>query len=149
MTAPLPLLYRFAADGVVLIHLLFVLFVICGGLLVRINRRWAIVHLPAVLWAATVEFTGWYCPLTPLENRLRQESGGAGYNAGFVEHYLLPLLYPEALTREVQIGLGLLVLAINVLWYWLACRRRPPAPAHPGPVARRGQPPDSTGPGSR
>lgn len=136
-------LYGLAADGLVGLHLLFVLFVLGGGVLVWKNRKWALVHLPAALWGAVVEFTGWYCPLTPLENRLRRLSGGSGYQGDFVERYLLPLLYPEALTREVQIGLGLVVVAVNALWYWLAFRRSPPAPG-PGPVPA----PDSSGPDS-
>ena len=79
MSAPVPLLYQLAADGLVVVHLLFVLFVITGGFLVLSNRKWAFVHLPAALWAATVEFTGWFCPLTPLENWLRLQGGGVRY----------------------------------------------------------------------
>ena len=140
---PAPLFYQLAADGLVTLHLLFVLFVTCGGVLVLRNRKWALVHLPAVLWAATIEFTGWFCPLTPLENWLRRQGGGTGYPTSFAEHYLLPLLYPTALTRGLQIGLGVAVIGINLLLYFLACRRRRPLPARPG---RPGSGADSSGP---
>lgn len=129
MAVPVPLLYQLAADVLVVVHLLFILFVIGGGFLVLSNRKWAFVHLPAALWAATVEFTGWYCPLTPLENWLRLQGGETGYTSGFVEQYLLPLLYPAALTRGLQISLGLAVIVLNVLVYFIVYRRRRTAPA--------------------
>ncbi|MHB8791467.1 MAG: DUF2784 domain-containing protein [Desulfobulbaceae bacterium] len=129
MAIPVPLLYQLAADVLVVVHLLFILFVIAGGFLVLGNRKWAFVHLPAALWAATVEFTGWYCPLTPLENWLRLQGGGIRYASGFVEQYLLPLLYPAALTRGLQISLGLAVIVLNVLVYFIVYRRRRTAPA--------------------
>jgi hypothetical protein len=100
-----------------------VLFVIAGGLLV-LRWRWLMVlHLPAAGWGALIEFQGWVCPLTPLENSLRQRGGEAGYGGGFVEHYLLPILYPTGLTRSVQIVLGVAVLAINLGVYWTVWRR--------------------------
>jgi len=134
MAAPAPLLYQFAADVLVVVHLLFILFVIAGGFLALSNRKWAFVHLPAALWAATVEFTGWYCPLTPLENWLRLQGGETGYASSFVEQYLLPLLYPAALTRDLQISLGLAVIGVNGLVYFLVWRRRAaPAPGNSGP----------------
>jgi uncharacterized protein DUF2784 len=117
-------LYGFLADLVVGIHFVFVLFVVLGGLLV-LRAPWvAYVHVPAALWGAAIEFGGWVCPLTPLEHWLRGKSGNAGYTGGFVEHYILPLLYPSALTRTVQIVLGLLVLAINLAVYGYLIRRR-------------------------
>jgi hypothetical protein len=122
LTAVLP--YRILADAVVGLHLLFVLFVIAGGFLVLRWRRLMLLHLPAAAWGALIEFRGWICPLTPLENWLRRRSGQAGYGGGFVEHYLLPVLYPTGLTRGVQIVLGLLVLAINLAIYWTVLRRR-------------------------
>jgi len=115
-----------AADALVVLHLAFVLFVVFGGLLVWRWPRWAWVHVPAFAWGAVIEFTNWVCPLTPLEQRFRVAAGEAGYSGGFVEHYLLPLLYPEGLTREIQLGLGLFVLAVNALVYgmWLWRRKQ-------------------------
>jgi Protein of Unknown function (DUF2784) len=105
------------ADLVVLIHSSFVLFVIFGGLLVL--RWWKVVylHLPAVVWGAFIEFAGGICPLTPLENALRRKAGLAGYQGGFVEHYILPVLYPAGLTRNVQLVLGAFVIAMNLVVY--------------------------------
>ncbi len=112
------------ADLVVVVHLGFVLFVVLGGLAVLRWRRLVWFHLPAALWGAAIEFTGWVCPLTPLENALRHRAGQAGYEGGFVEHYLLPVLYPADLTRGVQIALGIAVLAINGAVYgWLLWSR--------------------------
>lgn len=114
------MLYHLLADVVVLLHVFFVLFVILGGALVLRWRTLAWIHLPAVLWAALIEFANWICPLTPLENRFRRLAGAAGYEGGFVEHYLLPLLYPAQLTRGVQIFLGVLVILLNVAAYsWI------------------------------
>lgn len=147
-----PLLFQLAADGLVVMHLLFILFVISGGFLVLRNRKWALVHLPAALWAATVEFTGWFCPLTPLENWLRLRGGEARYTSSFVEHYLLPLLYPAELTRGLQITLGLAVIVVNGLVYFRVFRRlhRPgsPAPDQPARKERPAAEPDSSGPGT-
>jgi hypothetical protein len=118
------MLHRLLADAVAVLHLLFVAFAVMGGLL-ALRWRWLpCLHLPALAWAATVEFTGWICPLTPLENRLRMAGGAAGYSGGFVDHYLLPLLYPASLDRETQLVLGLGLLAINAVAYWLVWRRR-------------------------
>jgi nitrite reductase/ring-hydroxylating ferredoxin subunit len=118
------MLYRLLADGVVLLHLLFVAFVLLGSLAAMRNLRWACLHLPAAAWGAWIEFSGGACPLTPLENWLRFQGGSAGYSGGFVEHYLLPVLYPAALTRTTQIGMGLLVVVVNGLVYGYAVRRR-------------------------
>jgi Protein of Unknown function (DUF2784) len=117
-------LHRVLADAVVLLHLLFVVFAVLGGLLAL---RWpwlALAHLPALGWAAWVEFSGRICPLTPLENALRAAGGEAGYPGGFVEHYLLPVLYPAALTRELQWTLGAGLVVFNAAVYLLLCRRR-------------------------
>lgn len=113
-----------AADLVAFLHFTFVVFVVFGGLLVVRWPRWAWLHLPAVAWGVSIELMGWLCPLTPLENRLRNEAGLAGYEGGFVEHYLLPVLYPENLTRSVQMVLGLSVLLINSTLYGWMLRRR-------------------------
>jgi len=117
--------YRALADAVVLFHLLFVAFAVGGGLLAFRWRWMPLVHLPAVAWAGWVEFTGRICPLTPLENHLRAAGGAAGYEGGFVEHYLLPMLYPADLTRELQWTLGAGLLAFNVAVYgaWMLRQR--------------------------
>jgi len=108
------MIYQFLADAVLLLHLLFILFVVGGGLLL-LRWRWvALLHLPAAIWGALIEFMGWYCPLTPLENHLRQLAGQSGYEGGFIEHYLLPVIYPDGLTGEVQILLGIFVVVVNV-----------------------------------
>lgn len=117
--------YGLLADLVVVAHLGFVVFVVVGGLLVF---RWgwvAWLHVPAALWGALIEFFGWVCPLTPLEQWLRRRAGGAGYEGGFVEHYILPVLYPGELTREIQIALGVGVVVLNLCVYgWLIRSRR-------------------------
>ncbi len=94
-----------------------------GGLLALRWWRIAWLHVPAFVWGAAIEFGGWICPLTPLENRLREMSGEGGYAGGFVERYLVPVLYPEELTREIQIGLGIAVLLINLAVYGSLLRR--------------------------
>lgn len=111
------MLFRFLADATVVFHLLFVAFVICGGVLVMRWPRVAWVHLPAAAWGAWVELAGWICPLTPLENWLRMQGGSDTYSSGFVERYLLPVLYPESLSRDVQWTLGLLVILLNGIIY--------------------------------
>jgi hypothetical protein len=110
------------ADLVVLIHFAFVLFVVLGGLLVVRWPKVAWLHLPCALWGAGIEFAGSVCPLTPLENELRRRAGQAGYEGGFVEQYILPVLYPHQLTRETQLILGLSVIVINLALYTWAVR---------------------------
>ncbi|MFZ1641068.1 MAG: DUF2784 domain-containing protein [Candidatus Contendobacter sp.] len=117
-------LVRLAADAVALLHLAFVLFVVFGGLRVWRWPRLAWLHLPAAAWGALIEFAGWICPLTPLENYLRQVIGQAGYAGGFIDHYLWPLLYPTGLTREWQWVLGAGVLALNGMVYGILLVRR-------------------------
>lgn len=117
--------YRLLADAVVVVHLLFIGFVILGGLLVLRWPRLALAHLPAACWGALIELGGWRCPLTPLENSLRQAAGDAGYRGGFIEHYLLPIIYPAELTRGLQLALAAGVIVVNVGVYgWLLYRRR-------------------------
>jgi Protein of Unknown function (DUF2784) len=108
---------RFLADLVVGLHFLFVLFVIFGGLLALRWPRAAFVHLPSAVWGAFIELAGGICPLTPLENSLRARAGEPGYEGGFIEHYIFPVLYPSGLTRPIQIGLGFIVIAINLVIY--------------------------------
>ena len=110
--------YRILADLVVFVHLGFVLFVAFGGILVFRWRSVLWVHVPAVVWGILIEFAGWTCPLTPLENWLRSWGRERGYEGGFVEHYLVSILYPETLPRGFQIILGFAVLLINLIVYW-------------------------------
>ncbi len=117
------MLYSLLADAVLLFHLGFIVFVVGGALLVWRFPRLGWMHLPAVIWAGLIEITGEVCPLTPLENRLRGLSGEAGYQGGFVEHYLLPIIYPHALSREVQVVLGVGVLVLNGIAYYLILDR--------------------------
>ena len=117
------MIYRLLADLVFLAHLAFVLFVVLGGIAVWRRPKLAWLHVPAFAWGALIEFAGWICPLTPWEQSLRRLAGEKGYSGGFVEHYLFPLLYPEGLTRDVQIALGVLVLLINAVAYTLILRR--------------------------
>ena len=116
-------MYALLADAVLVLHFLFVAFVVAGGLLVLRWPRIAWLHLPAAAWGVVIEFAGWICPLTPLENHLRARAGQTPYMGGFVEYYLLPVLYPEGLTRETQYALGLAVLALNVAVYGFVVRR--------------------------
>ena len=114
------MIYRLLADLVVLLHLAFIAFAIAGGLF-ALYRWWlSFLHLPASIWAVFVEVSGGYCPLTPLENELRRLSGAAGYPSGFVEHYLLPIIYPTRLTFRVRFVLALLVVLANLIVYGLA-----------------------------
>ena len=121
------MLTRFFADVVLVIHAAFIAFAVVGGLLTLRWPRVAWIHLPAAVWAATVVAMGWICPLTPLENALRRAAGEAGYAGGFIEHYVVPLVYPAGLTREVQVVLGAMVVAVNLAIYatiWLRAKRR-------------------------
>lgn len=108
---------RIAADVLVLIHLAFVAFVVLGGLLVAWRTSIAWLHLPAAAWGTWIELSGRICPLTPLENHFRRLAGQGGYPGGFVEHYLIPILYPAGLTPQSQGWLGALVVLVNLLVY--------------------------------
>jgi hypothetical protein len=118
------MLYRLLADCLVLLHLAFILFVVGGGFLILWRPSLSWVHLPAAAWGALIEFTGWICPLTPWEQALRLRAGQVGYRGGFIEHYLLPVLYPQGLTPSVQVVLGLLVIGVNVAIYAFVGYRR-------------------------
>ena len=117
--------YRIAADAVVLLHLGFIVFALAGGLLVP---RWPVValaHVPAMAWATLIELTGRLCPLTTVENRLRAAAGARGYTGGFVEHYVIGIVYPPGLTRQDELVLAAVVVIVNVLVYaWVLTRRR-------------------------
>jgi uncharacterized protein DUF2784 len=115
--------YRIAADFVLIVHMAFVVFVVLGGTIVVRWPRVAWAHVPAAIWGALIEFAGWICPLTPIENELRRRAGLEPYQGDFVEQYILPLLYPSHLTRSTQLALGALVVAINAAAYWHAVRR--------------------------
>lgn len=121
------MLYRLAADATLLLHLAFVAFVVVGALAAFRWRWMPWLHMPAMAWGAFVELTGRLCPLTTLENGLRRRAGEAGYGGGFVERYVLSVVYPEGLTLDVQVGLGVGVLLINAVLYgalfaWRACQ---------------------------
>ena len=118
--------YKAAADLVVVIHLLFIGFVVGGVFLAWRWPRIVWVHIPVVIYGALVEFAGFTCPLTLLENNLRRRAGQAGYHDGFIAHYLVKVIYPPGLTRGMQIGLGLLVLLVAFIGYRGLLRRHPP-----------------------
>lgn len=115
--------FALAADLLIIVHLGFIGFVILGGFML-LKWRWLIfVHLPAVLWGVLLEFQGWICPLTPLEQALRRMSGQQGYTGGFIQHYILPVIYPPALNEDIQLILGILLILINVIIYlWVFLR---------------------------
>ena len=115
--------FRVLADLMVLLHGAFIAFVVFGGWLAWRWRWVAWVHVPCAAWGAMVEVAGWVCPLTPLENAFRARAGQAGYRGGFIEHYVVPAIYPAGLTRAQQMVLGAVVLAINVVAYGLLIRR--------------------------
>jgi hypothetical protein len=117
------MLYARLADLVVLVHFAFVLFVVVGALLVLRWPRLAWVHLPAAIWGVLIEYVGWVCPLTPLEAWLRRAAGEVGYAGGFVDHYILPILYPLGLTRVTQWVLGTVVLVVNAGVYAVVVAR--------------------------
>jgi Protein of Unknown function (DUF2784) len=123
---------RLLADAVLVLHGLFIVFAVLGGL-AAVRRPWlAWLHLPAATWAAWVTMSGSTCPLTPLENALRRSAGQAGYPGGFVDHYLVAWIYPDGLTRPVQTALGIGVLALNLALYAFVIARRRRRPSAPG-----------------
>ena len=119
-----PVLASVLADLVLLAHFAFVAFVVAGGLLVLRWPRLAWAHVPAAVWGALIEFGGWICPLTPVENTLRAAAGERPYTGDFIAHYLMPVLYPEGLTREIQLALGGVVMLVNAAIYGMVIRRR-------------------------
>lgn len=112
------------SELVVLFHFAFVLFVIGGGLIALKQPRSAWLHVPAAAWGALIEFAGWICPLTPLENWLRAQAGGSVYSSGFLEHYLMPIIYPGGLTEKRQMVLGGIVITLNLFVYALVMRKK-------------------------
>lgn len=111
------MLASLAATAVALLHFAFIAFVLAGGFLVLRWPRLAWIHLPAAVWGALIELAGWYCPLTTLENRLLRAAGRAGYEGGFVAHYIFAVIYPAGLTRGIEIALGIFVMLINIVIY--------------------------------
>ena len=120
------MLYQLAVNITVLLHFAFIVFVIFGGLLV-FKWRWLIwLHIPASIWAALIAMVGWICPLTPVENMLRHAAGGQIYTGSFIERYLVPVIYPTGLNREIFIAMGVFVIVINMIVYtilFLKCKR--------------------------
>jgi len=106
-----------AADMIVLVHLGFIMFVALGGFLVIKWHNIAFLHIPCALWGVLIAFGGWICPLTPLEMHFRQLAGIAGYDDGFIDHYVMPIVYPAGLTRGMQIAFGVTILVVNLLVY--------------------------------
>jgi hypothetical protein len=118
------MIFHWLASGVVVFHAAFVVFVVIGGFL-ALRWRWLVwLHVPAVIWAVLLEYNGWICPLTPLENTLRARAGMAGYSGGFIEHYILRELYPARLTSNLRWGLGTFALVVNIVAYSLIIRSR-------------------------
>ena len=117
------MIYRVLADLVVIIHLLFIVFALMGALLVIWRGFMVFIHIPAAIWVSVISFKGWVCPLTPLENHLRIAAGSEGYTGGFVEHYLIPVIYPANLTLNHQVVLGFIAIAINAGLYSLVFYR--------------------------
>ncbi len=129
------MLYRLLANTVVIIHVGFVAFVVLGGFFAWRWQRIAWLHIPTALYGVTIEFVGWVCPLTPLENHFRRLAGQSGYTGGFVEHYIIPVLYPTDLTVSLRVILGTLVLFVNALaygvYFWRIANSRPSRPNQP------------------
>lgn len=116
--------YHALADLVLAIHALFIVFVVCGGLLALRWRPVVWLHLPAVAWAVLIEVMGWLCPLTPLEQSLRRAAGAGGYSGSFIEHYLVQFIYPVGLTRTIQLYLAAAVIILNIVVYWFVITQR-------------------------
>ncbi len=118
------MIYHLLADGIVIIHLLFVLFVLLGGLLVLRSRLFLFLHPPALLWGLAVEFYSFSCPLTPLEKWLRLQAEDLSYQGGFINHYLVPIIYPPGITPRIQFAIGILLLLLNLVIYAVIYWRR-------------------------
>ncbi len=117
------MLDRLLADFIVTFHLLFIAFAVVGGLLVLRWPRLMYVHLPAVAWATLVEVMSWSCPLTRWEKFFRERYGEGGYSGGFVDHYLIPIIYPAGLTDQIQLGIGIFVFTVNTVVYGILTKR--------------------------
>ncbi|MDH4285004.1 MAG: DUF2784 domain-containing protein [Gallionellaceae bacterium] len=122
-------MYQLLADAVLVLHLAFIVFVLCGGLLALRWPKAAWVHLPAAAWGALIELTGWICPLTPLENHFLELAGSATYQSDFIARYLWPIIYPEGLAPAIQKILGGLVIVLNGIVYAVVISRKKRRPA--------------------
>ena len=118
------MIYSFLADLLVVFHMVFILYVMAGALLIFKWPKTLWLHLPSCFWGMTVEFTGWICPLTPWEIQLRILAGEEGYTGSFIKQYLIPIIYPSGLTREVQMVLGGTILIVNLSLYTLILMKR-------------------------
>jgi hypothetical protein len=114
-------IYRFAASLVLSAHFVFVLLAVFGGLGALIDPRWAFVHVPIVVWSSVVNLAGWTCPLTPLENRFRAAAAQSGYEGGFVQHYLWPVVYPQGMPRRLELVAGVSIVLWNAAVYAGIC----------------------------
>jgi len=117
------MLAHLLANTLLLVHLLFIVFALFGGLFLFRYRWIAWLHIPAFIWAALISFAGWICPLTPWEVSLRKAAGQEGYTGGFIEQYITPVIYPDGYTREFAITAGITVIVINLLIYGIAIYR--------------------------
>ena len=118
------MLYSALAELVLVLHAAFIVFVLIGGLLALRWRLLPLLHLPCVLWGIMIELYGWICPLTPLENQLREAGGERGYSGGFIDHYLLPIVYPPGLTPGLQALFAAIMAGVNIAVYTLLWRKR-------------------------
>lgn len=117
-------IYLLLAELTVLLHFLFVIFVAVGGLLLLIWPKLIYLHLPAVMWGIYIQFSGGYCPLTPLEKTFRQLAGMQTYEGGFINQYLMPIIYPRGLTYEMQILIGIGLILLNIVIYTILIYRQ-------------------------
>lgn len=115
---------RVTADLLVVVHFAFIAFVVFGGFLVLKWGRVSVLHIPCALWGVLIELGGWICPLTPLENYFREAAGDVGFNGGFIDQYVMPLVYPEGLSRGMHLSLGVMVLALNLCVYGVVLVKR-------------------------
>jgi hypothetical protein len=118
-----PFIAHCIADALVILHLVFIVFVLIGAFMALKWRTLIWVHIPCLIWGVLVEMLGWYCPLTPIENSFREQAGLATYSGDFVMQYIMPIIYPPELTRSLQIFFGLVVLLLNMVAYGLLIRR--------------------------
>jgi len=115
---------KLIADALVVLHFLFIIFVIFGGFSTLKWPRIALIHIPCAIWGALIEFYGWVCPLTHFEHYFRETASGVGYSGGFIQHYLIPIIYPYGLTKDIQLGLGIMVVSLNLFIYLIVIYKK-------------------------